>query len=162
MGYINVSYQAATLGLSIVLGVVLCLLYDLVRALHKICIKGFFEVLVCDVVYFGISAVITFCFLIIRCQGEVRLFVLVGQLVGFVALRLTVSRFVLKVFILILSFIFRAFEFIGSTLVAFLKKLKNFFKKMLIYAKKLLQPKCKLLYNQVKVRIFKITTKKEI
>ncbi len=147
MGYIDVSYQAVTFALSLLLGAVLCMLYDVVRALHKTYIQGFFEVLVCDLLYFGVSAVITFCFLVIRCQGSVRFFVLVGQLIGFMAVRLTLSRWFLVVAVRILKIFSYIFGFFGSITVSIMRKLKKFLEKMLFCAKKVLQPKCKLLYN---------------
>ncbi len=160
MGYIDVSYQAVTFALSLVLGAVLCVMYDLMRVLHKTLVKGFFEVLVCDILYFGLAAVVTFCFLVIRCEGSVRAFVLVGQILGFIAVRFTLSRFVLSVGVWIFTVISKIFKKFGLVVLSILRKLKNFLKKTLFYAKKGLQPKCKLLYNDLKVRIFRFKNKR--
>ena len=53
MGYVDVSHQAVTFLLSVILGSVLCLIYDIFRVIHKLYINGFFEVLVTDLLFFG-------------------------------------------------------------------------------------------------------------
>lgn len=157
MGYIDVSYQVVTFLLSVVLGAVMCLLYDVLRALHKRTLKGFFEVFVSDLLFWGVAAIMTFCFLVIRCNGNVRGFVIVGQAIGFSAVRLTLSRFILAGIDWIMSAFSCVFRFIWRFVAKMFRIPKNIFKKILKYAKKLLQPKCKLLYNHLKVQKFKIT-----
>ncbi len=152
MGYIDVSEQALTFLMSMALGVVLCLLYDLVRVLHSTCIKGFFEVLVCDLLFWGIAAVITYCFLIIRCQGSVRGFVLIGQLIGAVVTRFTLSRIFLLVLTKLFYCISRFFSMIRGLLAKVFRVPKNILKKMLYNAKKGLQHKALLLYNYKKLK----------
>ena len=152
MDYIDTTNQVATFLWSLALGAVMCLLYDGVRVLHKFSIKGFFEVMISDIIFWLIAASVTFCFLVLRCQGEVRGYVLAGQAIGFTAARFTVSRF----FVLGLSSLFKAiskllgtfgkgFHFIAAVCE------KNI-KKILKYIKKVLQHKAKLLYNQLKMR----------
>ena len=159
MGYIDVSYQAVTFLLSVVLGAVMCLLYDVLRALHKRMLKGFFEVFVSDILFWSIAAVITFCFLVIRCNGYVRGFVIVGQVIGFSAIRLTLSRYFLAGIDWIMSVFSGIFRFVWRFVAKIFRILKNILKKILKYAKKYLQPKCKLLYNHLKVQKFKSTDK---
>lgn len=152
MDYIDTTNQVATFLWSLALGALMCLLYDVVRVLHKFSIKGFFEVMISDIMFWFIVALFTFCFLVLRCQGEVRGYVLAGQAIGFTAARFTVSRF----FVLGLSSLFKAiskllgtfgkgFHFIAAVCE------KNI-KKILKYIKKVLQHKAKLLYNQLKMR----------
>lgn len=152
MGYIDVSAQALTFLMSLGLGAVLCLLYDVVRALHKTFIKGFLEVLVCDILFWCVAAFLTFCFLIIRCFGSVRVFVLVGELIGAVITRYTLSR----LFLPFLSKILRLISAVGGFLRVGFGKLfisvEKIIKKMLLIVKKGLQPKALLLYNLLNVR----------
>lgn len=152
MGYIDVSAQALTFLLSVVLGVLLCLLYDIIRVLHQTCIKGFFEVLVCDLLFWGIAAMLTFCFLIIRCQGAVRVFVLFGQFVGFIAVRFTVSRFFIAVLLRISSLLSFCVGNLSSLFYKVAALIEKRIKKILIILKKVLQHKYKLLYNLLKAR----------
>lgn len=161
MGYIDVTAQAVTFLLSVVLGVLLCLLYDFFRALNRSYIKGFFEVIVCDLLFWVASAFITYCFLIVFCQGMVRGFVLFGEALGAIATRLTFSRF----FIIGLERFFSIISKIFKAIVSFARKMttpfKKIFKKMQLSVKKVLQPKAILLYNQLKVRILRKDKKQE-
>ena len=152
MGYIDVSAQALTFLMSLGLGCVLCLLYDVVRALHNTCIKGFFEVFVCDLLFWSVCVFITFCFLVLRCNGSVRTFVLIGETIGAVTTRLTVSRLFLPFISKVFNGLERMFLLFGGIFGKLLKYVENFFKKMLLNAKKYLQPKAVLLYNLLKVR----------
>ena len=94
MEYININTneQAITFALSIGLGFLFCLFYDVLRVFHRLWLKGFFEVLVSDILFWFVLSVATFCFLIIRCQGSVRVYVLFGQTLGFLAARFTISK----------------------------------------------------------------------
>ena len=98
MDYINIntSEQVITFVLSIGLGFLFCLLYDILRVFHRLWLKGFFEVLVSDILFWAVLSVVTFCFLIIRCQGSVRAYVMLGQAVGFLVARITISKFFVR------------------------------------------------------------------
>ena len=152
MGYIDVSAQALTFLMSLGLGAVLCLLYDVVRALHKTFIKGFLEVLVCDLLFWITAAVLTFCFLIIRCNGTVRGFVLVGELIGAVVTRYSLSRLFLPFLSKLLKLISDVFGFLRVGFGKLFKSVEKIIKKMLLIVKKGLQPKALLLYNLLKVK----------
>lgn len=151
MGYIDVTQQMLTFALSVLLGVVLCFIYDIVRALHRIVLKGFFEVLICDILFWVTSAVLTFCFLIIRCNGMVRGYVLFGEAVGAVITHYTLSR----LWLIILLKIFSVLAWVKRVLtLVFIKvslPFKKIFKKIIKTLKKVLQHKWGLLYNQLKV-----------
>ncbi len=152
MGYIDISAQALTFLMSLGLGAALCLLYDVVRCLHKICIKGFFEVLVCDLIFWFVAALLTYCFLIIRTLGSVRGFVLVGELIGAVIARLTLSRLFLPLLTRFFAAITFVFSLFGRGFGKLLKWTEKIIKKMLKYVKKVLQPKALVLYNLLKVK----------
>ncbi len=147
MGYIDVSAQAMTFLMSVGVGAVFCLMYDFVRALHKLSINGFIEVLVCDLLFWGIAAFFTFCFLVIRCNGSVRGFVLVGELIGAVVTRFTLSRLFLPFLIKLFTVISKVFSFFGRGIGKVFKTLEKIIKKLLLKAKKVLQHKAILLYN---------------
>ena len=153
MGYIDVSAQALTFLLSVALGALLCLMYDIVRVLHKTCVKGFAEVLVCDLLFWVTAAMLTFCFLIIRCQGMVRGFVLFGQLIGFIAVRFTVSRFFVAFLLCVSKLISLCLGTVSSVIGKCTALIEKKTKKFLTKLKKVLQHKRKLLYNLLKTRI---------
>ncbi|MBO5746722.1 MAG: spore cortex biosynthesis protein YabQ [Clostridia bacterium] len=151
MGYIDVTQQMLTFAMSVLLGVVLCFIYDIVRALHRVALKGFLEVLICDILFWVTSAVLTFCFLLIRCNGMVRAYVLFGESVGVLFAHYTVSRFwyaiLLKLFG-VLALIKRVFK---TVFVKVSVPFKKIFKNLIKTIKKVLQHNCRLLYNQLKV-----------
>ncbi len=153
MDYINIntSEQVMTFVLSIGLGFLFCMLYDILRVFHRLWLKGFFEVLVSDILFWTVLSVVTFCFLIIRCQGSVRAYVILGQALGFLVARITVSKLFVKALTAIFTWISKGFNRFGGIIGKFMLKCEKFFKKMLNKAKKLLQDKAILLYNQLKV-----------
>ena len=151
MGYIDTNNQVFTFLWSLVLGVVMCLAYDVVRAFHKVSVKGFFEVMLLDLLFWGTWSLITFSFLLLRCKGEVRAYVLFGQALGFVITRISVSKLFYHIFTLILKVFRRIFEFLGSNVRKAIECLEKNIKKSHKYIKKVLQHKVKLLYNQLKV-----------
>lgn len=151
MGYIDVTQQMLTFAFSVLLGIILCLLYDIVRALHRVALKGFFEVLICDMLFWMASAVLTFCFMIIRCNGMVRGYVLFGETVGAVFTHYTLSRLWLAILLKIfgiLAWISRVSAYIFIKLSLPFEKI---LKKSIKTVKKVLQHKWGLLYNQLKV-----------
>ncbi len=147
---IDVKAQIFTFFLSVILGLIFCLIYDLLRVLHKYLIKGFFEVFIIDTLYAVACSVTTFCFLIIRCSGIVRGYVLFGVALGFIVSRLTLSKaffkifsYVFKIFIAILHFVKRKFN-------AILVPLTKYFKNYALNVKKVLQRFINMMYNQLK------------
>lgn len=153
MEYININTneQAITFALSIGLGFLFCLFYDVLRVFHRLWLKGFFEVLVSDILFWFVLSVATFCFLIIRCQGSVRVYVLFGQTLGFLAARFTISKLFVKALTVTFTIISKGFQRLGGAIGKIMLKCEKIFKKMLKCVKKLLQDKAILLYNQLKV-----------
>lgn len=151
MGYIDVSFQIITFLISLLLGGCFCIVYDVVRVLHKFYANGFIEVLVIDIMYWIIITVVSFCFLVIRCHGIVRGYVLLGCLLGFLLVRLTISKYLIKFFSIIFNIIRKFLSIIKTIIYAILSFVEKFSKKIKIVIKKGLQDKVKLLYNQFKL-----------
>lgn len=84
---------------SAALGGIFCLGYDILRAVRAETFFSNFCIFVQDVVFSLASAVVCFLFLLGITGGELRSFVFVGLIAGFVAVRLTVS----KIFFMILK-----------------------------------------------------------
>lgn len=144
---IDVSAQIVTFLLSMALGAVLCLFYDILRVLHMTSVNGFVEVIVSDLIFWLVAAMATYCFLLIRCLGQIRFYVLFGILVGFLAVHFTVS----SVFMKIMRFVFNAISavlgFIRKTALLIFSPIIRFLKKLSFKVKKFLQDKAGLLYN---------------
>lgn len=92
MWEISNSGQGNAFLMSVLLGAVLCVLYDLFR-LDRIVFRRstpvvFFE----DILFWLIAAFSTFCLLILKTNGQVRAFVIIGIFLGFIIFRCTFSR----------------------------------------------------------------------
>lgn len=84
--------QLLTFGLAILLGGMLCLVYDCYRTLilHR---KPLSILSHCaDIVYCIVSALTCFCFLLVECQGEIRIYAILGFVFGFFLVRRFCSK----------------------------------------------------------------------
>ena len=136
MWEIHAALQAATFVYSIILGALLCMLYDFMSAWrtvwHSTAVTVFFH----DIFFWLVSALVTFLFLLARSYGELRLYVFVGETLGFALFKMSVSPFWLR----FLKFIFglvkalklqsdRFYSFILCRLSAFFRLCCVFFQK---------------------------------
>lgn len=106
MWEIDLSNQLVTLGFSFCLGCLLCVIYDILRSLRKAGFNSFAAVFISDILFWVFSAFVNFIFLMARTCGEMRGYVAVGELAGFLLFRITVSRIVFPM----LCFVFNAFK----------------------------------------------------
>ena len=86
------SHQLITFLLSVALGAVFCILYDLFRFFHKKYSPPWIAVFLGDVLYFALTAVVTFCFFIMFSKGMIRVYVYFGELLGFIFCRFSLSK----------------------------------------------------------------------
>lgn len=105
MWEININNQIITFGLSLCVGAVLCAIYDMLRAWRKVEFNSFMTVFITDIIFWVFSAFVTFIFLMARTNGEIRGYVILGALVGFMLFRISLSRFLL----IVLNLLFRCF-----------------------------------------------------
>lgn len=158
MWEINLNNQFATLIYSLVLGIVLCVFYDILRALRKVGFNSFLAVFMADFLFWVLSAFATFLFLTARTYGEIRGYVLIGELFGFLLARFTVSKLTLPFFKFIFVYIKRFFILFDKLLSAVYLKIDRLFSKIGAFAvkifniavksiKKLLKNVCKVLYT---------------
>lgn len=158
MWYINIADQTITFLLSLAMGCVFCLLYDCFRILRIINNYSKIAIFFQDVLYWIICAFLCCCFLIIRCNGEVRGYVLVGSLLGWIIFRLTLSvlilafarqiiRFIKWVYSKISGPVKALFKYIRKKCRAISKFFKNTASKMFNRTKKLLKLKKLMVYN---------------
>ena len=136
--------QLATFGLAVVLGMLLCLLYDCHRTLaHSF---SFPQILVhfSDIVYFILCAILCFCFLLVECQGEIRIYAVGGFVFGFFLFRHWISRYARKFIQKLFAFFTRLFSYIFRPIYGgfrlccrkILPKVKKIKKTMLLFSKK--------------------------
>ena len=94
---ISVADQTVTFFLSILLGAGLCIIFDVFRVIRLLGVRQLVTIVIEDVAFFIICAVLTFLFMLIRSDGQVRWFILAGELIGAVFYNLTISGMVIFV-----------------------------------------------------------------
>lgn len=98
MWEISLSLQVKTSLYGIVLGILLCGIYDIIKALRKTADKRNAAVFAGDIIFSVICAIVTFLFLLATTDGEIRGYALFFEGVGFLISRLTLSKLFLKLF----------------------------------------------------------------
>lgn len=157
--------QTGGLFSAIVMGVALCLFYDLLRIFRLAVPPGkilaFFE----DVLWFFVAAVATYLVCLAKCNGEVRSYVLVGEAVGFLLCRLTVSRGIMTAAKPSIRAAKKLARRVKNAILRFLmpiisrltEKTQKFLHETRKKGKKHLQTGVRLLYNRKKKNILKNT-----
>lgn len=95
---ISLSAQTDYFLWSLVLGVALGMLYDVIRAARMVLRAGKIHVLISDIVFFTVCGVITSLFSLPFNKGDVRAFILFGEAVGFLTYRITLGSVMGKVY----------------------------------------------------------------
>lgn len=95
----GVSQQLRLFTLSLGLGFLLGIVYDLFRSLRLIFSRtpGKYTLFVQDIIYVILCAVITFLFLLSENYGEIRAYVLAGEIIGFFAYYFTIGVLTMRV-----------------------------------------------------------------
>lgn len=131
MWEITIKEQLLSFMYANLMGLALSIIFDLFRTLRKSFTHGKIAVFIEDVLFFTIAQFITFMLLMARCNGEVRAYIIIGIIIGFFIYRVTVSRIVLPISVLIFKFIIKIFIKIGSLASKYLLKIIKRVKKLL-------------------------------
>ena len=118
-GYLGttVAQQANTFVYSVALGALLCAVYDVFRIIRIAFGAKQIAVFVEDMVFSLIALILTFVFVITFNNGEVRFFVLIGELLGFIVYYFTVGRAVMLLSKAIINLVKKIFSFIYTPFV---------------------------------------------
>lgn len=87
---------------SVVFGATLGLAYDFLRIHRVIADSDRFSVNLQDILFFIITGILTFLFIIIMTHGTVRFYIILSEFIGFVIYRCTLGNILLKLFLKIL------------------------------------------------------------
>ncbi len=90
---------------SLLFGVILSALYDIVVVLRIIGLSKLWQTITFDVLYMFLCAVLTVLFAMPFNKGEVRYFVLFGEIIGFFVYRYTLGGLSVKIYSEIIRFI---------------------------------------------------------
>ena len=130
---ISLAAQTAYFLWSLVLGLVLGVLYDALRAARMITGAGKKCVMVSDILFFTVCGVLTSLFALPFNKGSVRGFILFGEAAGFLAYRLTLGSVMGKVY-----------AFSAHHIRGFVQKIRKILEKIFIY---LLKAIATVVYN---------------
>lgn len=108
---------------SILFGIILSAVYDVVRVIRFMGFTKLWQIILSDVVYFFVCAVLTFLFSLPFNNGSVRYFVLFGEAVGFILYRFTLGEVMAKVYCFLIRIISRIFKKSLEILIFFSNKL---------------------------------------
>ena len=98
--------ETVTFLYAVSMGAVLCVLFDLFRILRMFVRPTTLSAFWQDIVFWLAAAVLTYCLLLVRCYGMIRGYVLLGELLGFLLCRFTLSA----VFVALMSYVVRALK----------------------------------------------------
>lgn len=118
--WLTLSEQTAYFLWSIVLGAFAAALYDIVRALRTLLRAGKVHVILSDVLFFVLCGILTSLFALPFNKGSVRVFIIFGELIGFLCYRLTLGQIMGRIY----SILSKGITWLGRKIC---KLLKNFF-----------------------------------
>lgn len=159
MGTVYLSEQTEGFLLAIVLGAFLSLFYTALKTIIVPRYVSDFTVVLSDILFWCVATLLSFMFMIIFAKGDVRGYIVFGEIVGFLIFKETVSKYFaifLRHLIKLLKSIFRVilipFRKFYKILMFLLLKIKSILKKVAEFAKKLLKDVRRLLYNLLKIK----------
>ncbi|MBP0979085.1 MAG: spore cortex biosynthesis protein YabQ [Oscillospiraceae bacterium] len=140
---------------SILLGVILGFVFDVFKILRLLVKHNNIFVFIEDILFFCISAIFSYSFLINISYGQIRLFILIGQLIGFILYKLSVSNFVVKLIVFVINLFLRTivrpiYKFALCIFKVIFVNLTKFFIKNVNFLKKLLKNRIDIVYNFLK------------
>lgn len=94
---ISVAQQTWMFLASVALGAVLGICYDVFRILRIALKHPTIAVLIEDILFFAVCAVATFCFLLAAGDGQLRAFILIGELIGAILYYCTIGVLVIGI-----------------------------------------------------------------
>lgn len=130
MWEINLVSQIISFLYAVLVGIILSVFFDFFRALRKVKLYGKTAIFFQDIAFWIIATLITFLLLIARCNGEVRGYILIGELLGFFGYRITLSKFVLWFLLFFIKCHIRIFNIYKRNLDRFADFLSLVFRKI--------------------------------
>ena len=147
---------------SILCGAVLGLIFDAFKILRLFIKHNVGSIFIEDVMFCIISSVITYGFMVDISYGQIRIFILVGELIGLILYKLSLSKLLITLIVNIVKLLKRILNFVFSITLLPVYKLilivfKFIFKPVFKYLKKIfekfkmvLKSKGELMYNIIK------------
>ena len=156
MWEISLSDQLLTFLCGIALGIIMCVYYDVIRAVLISRKSGKIIIFLGDLFFCITSAFAVFLFLLSRTNGELRGYVFISIGIGFLFFKLTLSKILMLILKVVFIHYYKLLGFIGGIflkiidlLASLLKRMEKMFQKSLKWIKKLLKKGYQLLYTMI-------------
>ncbi len=117
-------------------GFMLGILYDVFRTIRLIISKAKYFVFFMDLLYFSVCAFLTFCFIMVVDSGKVRLYVALGEILGWLIYYFSFGAIALKVSNNVISFFRRIFSAFFSKICRIFRRVWHKFEKIAFFGKK--------------------------
>ncbi len=159
---LSLTAQTVAFFITVLSGVLFGMIYDILRIFRIAVRHKTVAIIIEDIIFFTVIAFLTFLLALAQDRGDIRLYHIIGEILGFVIYYLTLGEAVLAVadkIILAVRFIFAIINrFIISPIlwlikkiialpIALFKRIISIFKKILKKLKFVLKKRCILLYN---------------
>lgn len=118
-----ISYQLYCFFIFIIIGIISGLIFDIFRILRQTFKTKDFIIYIQDILFWILVGFLMLYGLCAYTNGELRLYLFLGVILGFLIYILTVSKYILKINIKIITFIKNIFKTIFNFLSDFVKKL---------------------------------------
>ena len=140
MWEISLKEQIESFLLSLPLGAALSLIFFFTESLNLAFRASKIKVFLTDIIFFVFSAFITFCFLLLYSNGEVRGYILFGIALGFFIFKALFSKMMVKCMVAFIRWIKRIFDGVNETFdklfYKIAKAVEKYFKKLKKFQKR--------------------------
>ena len=134
---------------SLVVGIILSFLYDIFKSVRFAFRSNKRHILIQDIMYFLISAFITFLFVLSINHGEIRFYIIAGEIIGFCVYYMTFSRLFMKFSIYVISMLRKAGNKVYLVIcIPCLSVLKKVYKSLNVFLRKKLHKTKKIRVNK--------------
>ncbi len=115
---VTLSEQTLIFLYSCLFGVILSCYFDLFRVIRLICGNRKTVTLVCDLLFFLSATVFVYLFFVRFCSGQIRLYVLIGELLGFLLCHFSVSALFMQFAVFVVGLVKRFLRFLARPWLA--------------------------------------------
>ncbi len=131
------------------LGFVLGFFYEIFRILRLMFKTGATAVFVQDLLYWSASALVSFLFIVTVNSGQLRIFLLLGIIIGMIIYYFTLGALIMKASKAIIGFIRRVFRFLYRRIVTPMQRFNAFMKRKAVRFAKKVESKNKIVQNNM-------------
>ena len=165
---ITLTGQSTVFLLSCCFGVILGALYDLFRIFRLAIPCNKFIIFIQDIIFWVICTALTFAFMLITSSGQIRGFIIFGELLGAVIYYCTIgilvmksSKFIIRIVKIVIKFIFKLLIFPFRQIWKLIRPILGGFKRKSKKTSKNIYNNAKIHLKQYRLMVYNLITKKK-